>query len=122
MTAKTVNYTQEQTEAMVTAYVANPTKETVAALATEMGKTVRSIVAKLSREQVYKVTEKTTKAGDPIVKKDAAALEIGKYLNMTDGEIESLSKANKTALVKILTVVKDAVELNIGEDFTTEEA
>ena len=51
-TEKTVNYTPEQTAELVTAYQAAPTAETVSAFAEKLGKTTRSIVAKLSREGV----------------------------------------------------------------------
>ena len=46
--ATTVNYTAEQTAKLVADYKAGVTVEQ---LAQEMGKTVRSIVAKLSREK-----------------------------------------------------------------------
>ena len=71
MTAKTVNYTAEQTVEIVTAYQAG---ETVEALAERFQKSVRSIVAKLSREGVYKKKEYTTKNGEKVVKKDAHAV------------------------------------------------
>ena len=107
MTAKTkeVNYTPEMTAKMVEAYVAAPTQDTVAALAVEMGKTVRSIVAKLSREKVYVAKTYTTKTGTPAVKKDETADAIGAVLSLTEAEIESLTKANKTALVKIFAAL-----------------
>jgi hypothetical protein len=44
-------------------------------IAERAGKSVRSIVAKLSREGVYKAKVRTTKTGDAIVKKDTAAVE-----------------------------------------------
>lgn len=47
-TTKAVNYTAEQTVKMVTDYLAGVTTETIAI---EMGKTVKSVVAKLSREK-----------------------------------------------------------------------
>lgn len=97
-TSKTVNYTPEQTTKMVADYAAGVTVETIAA---ELGKTVRSVVAKLSREKVYKAKEYKTKTGAPVVKKDAHADAIGAILKMTEAEIESLTKANKTALEKI---------------------
>jgi hypothetical protein len=106
MTAKTekaVNYTPEQTTKMVADYAAGVTVET---LATEMGKTVRSIIAKLSREGVYKAKEYKTKAGTVPVKKDETADEIGKLAGLSEGEIDSLTKANKTALVKVLAMLK----------------
>ena len=97
-TSKTVNYTAEQTAKMVADYAAGVTVEMIAA---ELGKTVRSVVAKLSREKVYKAKEYKTKTGAPVVKKDAHADAIGAILKMTEAEIESLTKANKTALEKI---------------------
>ena len=48
------NYTEQMTSKMVATYTANPTRETVDALAKDFGKSVRSIIAKLSREGVYK--------------------------------------------------------------------
>jgi response regulator RpfG family c-di-GMP phosphodiesterase len=106
--AKIVNYTAEQTAKMVSDYVANPTKATVEVIATELGKTVRSVIAKLSREKVYVVAERTTKTGEKIVKKDETADAIGAVLNLTEAEIESLTKANKTALVKIFAALANS--------------
>lgn len=97
-TSKTVNYTAEQTAKIVADYTAGVTVETIAA---ELGKTVRSVVAKLSREKVYKAKEYKTKTGAVVVKKDAHADAIGAILKLTEAEIESLTKANKTALEKI---------------------
>ena len=105
---KTVNYTPEQTAAMVSAYVADSSESTVAALALSMGKTVRSVVAKLSREKVYVAKTYVTKLGDKVVKKDETADAIGAVLSLTESEIESLTKANKTALVKILTALANS--------------
>lgn len=108
-TVKAVNYTPEQTEKMVADYSAGVTVE---AIALEMGKTVRSIVAKLSREKVYKAKEYKTKTGEKVQKKDETADAIGAVLKMTEAEIESLTKANKTALVKIFTALANSVPLN----------
>lgn len=104
-TAKTA-YTAEQTAALVEAYKAAPTAETVAAFAESFGKSVKSIVAKLSREGVYQKKEYTTKAGTAPVKKDAIADELQSIFNLSEAEADSLTKANKTALVKILAAVK----------------
>jgi len=100
-TAKVENYTADQTAKMVSEYVAQPTSETVEILAISMGKTVRSVIAKLSREKVYVAKVYKTKTGEPVVKKDETADAIGAILRMTEPEIESLTKANKTALKKI---------------------
>lgn len=105
MTAKTVNYTPEQTTKMVADYLAGATAETIA---TELGKTVRSVVAKLSREGVYKAKTYVSKTGAPVVKKDAHADAIGAILKMSENEIESLTKANKTALEKIFSALANS--------------
>lgn len=103
MTAKTVNYTPEQTLKIVADYQQGVTVE---AIAESMGKTVRSIVAKLSREGVYQKKVYKTKQGDTPVKKDAHADFIAQALGLTEAEADSLTKANKTALAKIADFIK----------------
>jgi hypothetical protein len=105
MTAKTVNYTPEQTAKMVADYSAGVTVETIAE---NMGKTVRSVVAKLSREKVYKAKEYKTKTGEAVVKKDAHADAIGAILKMPENDIESLTKANKNALRAIFEALANS--------------
>lgn len=107
-TAKAPNYTAEQTAAIVSQYVAAPTKETVESLAKEFGKQTRSIIAKLSREGVYKRQEYTTKKGEKPAKKDETASAIAAILGLTDGEADSLEKANKTALIKIFAALANS--------------
>lgn len=103
MTAKTVNYTPEQTAKMVADYTNGVTVDQIAET---LGKSVRSIVAKLSREGVYKKKTYTTKTGEAVVKKDAWADYIGEALGLTEADTESLTKANKTALAKIADFIK----------------
>ena len=105
---KAVNYTVEQTEQMVTDYTAGVT---VAAIAEKMGRTTRSVVAKLAREKVYIKPEYVAKDGKPVQKKDETADAIGAVLKMTEAEIESLTKANKTALVKIFEALANSVPM-----------
>ena len=103
MTTKAVNYTAEQTTKMVADYQAGVTVETIAA---ELGKTVRSIVAKLSREKVYKAKTYVSKTGEAVVKKDTVADYIGEALGLTEADTESLTKANKNALKAIADFIK----------------
>lgn len=110
--AKTVNYTPKQTEKVKTDYLAGVTVEKIAET---LGKTTRSVIAKLSKEGVYKKKEYVSKTGEKPVKKDAHADAIGAVLNMNEGEIESLTKANKTALVKIFTALANSKPLDSGE-------
>jgi hypothetical protein len=110
MTAtKTVNYTAEQ-EATITA-MAGAGKLTSAdaeKLAEQFSKTVKSVVAKLSRMGVYKAKEYTTKTGAVVIKKDAHADAIGAILRLTEAETDSLTKANKTALAKIFEALANS--------------
>ena len=109
MTSKTVvNYTPEQTAAMVADYQAGLSAEMIAE---KMGKSLRSVVAKLSREKVYQKKTYATKTGEAVVKKDAVADAIGAVLGMTEPEIESLTKANKTALAKIFAALANSKPL-----------
>ena len=100
---KTVTYTAEQTSELVAAYSAAPTAETVAVFAEKFGKTVKSVVAKLSREGVYKSKAKeasTSKAGqrkDEIV----LALEL-----MVGAELPSFKDATKKDLETLLAFIK----------------
>lgn len=103
MTAKAVNYTAEQTAKMVADYAAGVTVE---AMAAELGKSVRSVVAKLSREKVYKAKEYKTKTGEAVVKKDEFADSIAQALGLSEADADSLTKANKTALKAIAEFIK----------------
>ena len=105
MTVKTVNYTPEQTLEMVADYQAGLSVETIAQ---NLGKSVRSVVAKLSREKVYVAKTYTTKTGETVAKKDAVADAIGSVLKLTEAETESLTKANKTALAKIFAALANS--------------
>ena len=104
-TSRPVNYTAEQTAKMVSDYTAGVTTEQIAL---ELGKSVRSIVSKLSREKVYVAKTYTTKTGEAVAKKDAVADAIGAVLQLSEAETESLTKANKTALAKIFAALANS--------------
>ena len=91
-TEKTVNYTEEQTAELVKAYVAGETIET---LALNLGKSVKSITAKLAREGVYKAKTKQTSS-----RKTKADLvnQIAVQTNLDPAQLESLTKASHDAL------------------------
>ena len=97
--ARAKNYTDEMVEQMVDAYQENPTRETVEALASEFGKTVRSIIAKLSREGVYVAQPKVTKSGEPVVRKAELVAQINAHF---DAEMPTLVKASKADLQKLV--------------------
>jgi predicted DNA-binding ArsR family transcriptional regulator len=110
--AKVQNYTAEQTAKMVADYTNGMTVE---AIAQALGKTARSVVAKLSREGVYKKKEYVSKTGEKPQKKDATADAIGAVLKMSEGEIDSLTKANKTALAKIWAALANSKPIDGSE-------
>jgi hypothetical protein len=111
MTAKVVNYTPEQTVQMVADYKAGVTVETIAQ---NLGKTVRSVVAKLSREKVYVAKTYVSKTGEPVVKKDAHADAIGAILRLPENDNESLTKANKSALKAIFEALANSKPIYLG--------
>ena len=100
----TVTYTTEQTAELVAAYKVSATPETIAVFAEKFGKTLKSIIAKLAREGVYKSAAKaeggTSKAGarkDEIV----LALEL-----MVGAELKSFGNATKADLETLLAFIK----------------
>ena len=105
MTSKVVNYTPEQTSAMIADYTSGVSVETIAQ---NLGKTVRSVVAKLSREKVYVAKTYVSKTGEAVVKKDAHADAIGAILRLPENDIESLTKANKSALKAIFDALANS--------------
>jgi hypothetical protein len=105
MTAKVVNYTPEQTSAMIADYTSGVSVETIAQ---NLGKTVRSVVAKLSREKVYVAKTYVSKTGEAVVKKDAHADAIGAILRLPENDVESLTKANKSALKAIFDALANS--------------
>jgi len=98
------NYTDEMVATMVDQYSASPTKATVEALAATFSKSTRSIIAKLSREGVYVAQPKTTKAGDPVVRKADIVADIASVLGV-ELEAPTLVKASKIDLL----MLKEAV-------------
>ena len=105
MTEKTVNYTQEQTQSLIADYQSGVSVEQ---LAMQLGKSVRSIVAKLSREGVYQKKTYKTKTGETVVKKDSVADAIGAILRLPENDVESLTKANKSALKAIFDALANS--------------
>ena len=92
-TVKPVNYTQEQTAQLVEAYKAGTTVEQIAQ---DLGKSTRSIVAKLSREGVYQ--PKTKSKGETRVKKAELVDRLAALCDVAPEVFESLEKANYEVL------------------------
>jgi hypothetical protein len=93
MTDKTVNYTPEQTATIIGLYT---TGNSVEMIAEQMGKSVRSIVAKLSREGVY--VAKTAVKGQGRVTKADLINRIAVKFDIDPQAIASLEKVTMSGL------------------------
>lgn len=99
MTEKIVNYTPEQTKDLVAKYQSGMPVEMIAR---ELGKTTRSVVAKLSREGVYVAK---TKLSQPRVKKADLVDRLAQACGVHAEQFESLEKANLEVLEALLVRV-----------------
>jgi calcineurin-like phosphoesterase len=114
MTSKVINYTDEQTKHIVEEYTANPTRDTVDALANELGKTVKSIIGKLSREKVYQKKEYITKRGEKPITKVEMVGSISKVLDIDPDSISGLVKSSKSDLMNLQEAI-DAISSNCSK-------
>lgn len=94
MKGNKMTYTAEMTAALVAEFVAGNTP--VEVLAEKFGKSVRSVVAKLSREGVYVAKATSTKVKGP-TKADLVAKLAERY-GVDPTVLASLEKATKEAL------------------------
>ena len=91
------NYTDEMVATLVSGYATKEgsNKEFVSAMAQELGKSTKSIVAKLVSLNLYQTEAKVTKAGLPVVSKGGL---VGQIENHFGFELPSLVKATKVDL------------------------
>ena len=107
-TEKIANYTAEQTAELIETYTATPTKATVEALAVKLGKTTRSIVAKLAKEKVY-VSEAKASAKRAMLKSEMIT-KLAKLTGRTEDQLESLEKATGPALMAMIATMSRMAE------------
>lgn len=93
MTERTQNYTEAQTLELVSQYKAGVAVEQLAA---KLGKSVRSVVAKLSREGVYQAKARAT--GQARVRKAELVERLATACAVPVEVFESLEKANHEVL------------------------
>jgi len=93
------NYNGDDVAKLINEYRENPTRETVEKLANDLGKSVRSVTAKLSQLKVYKKIERKTKTGKAIISKSDLVKIINEHYNL---EMPSLVKATKEDLEKMV--------------------
>jgi hypothetical protein len=92
------NYTQEQVNHMITAYQANPNRDTVDMLAEDLDKSVKSIIGKLSREGVYQKQVYKTKTGEMPVTKEQLILGLADLFEIDSSKLMGLEKAPKQVI------------------------
>jgi hypothetical protein len=91
------NYTPEQTAKAVIDYLAG---DTVESIAQALGKSARSVIAKLSREKVYVAKTHVSKVQNLTKAQLVTQIEVLK--EFTPGFLKSLEKADKPALEALL--------------------
>lgn len=91
------NYTDEMVATLVSSYATKEgsNKEFVEHIANELGRTSKSIVAKLVSLNLYKTEAKTTKTGVAVISKAELVGMIEQYFDM---ELPSFVKATKQDL------------------------
>ena len=97
--ARAKNYTDEMVAEMHELYTANPTRETVDMIAENLGKSVRSVIAKLSREGIYVSQPRVTKTGEPVVRKAELVAQVEEHFGI---QLPTLVKASKADLQTLL--------------------
>jgi hypothetical protein len=98
---KVQNYTAEQTKQLVQSYQTG--EFTLEQLAADFGKSVRSVVAKLSTEKVY--ARKPDASGVKRATKEQLVDQLAGQLGLTGTVLASLEKATKEALVALTEAV-----------------
>lgn len=91
------NYTIDQVDSIVSQYTDG---ESIDAIAESVGKTTRSVIAKLSREGVY--IAKPRKVATGAVRKADIVAAIANHVG---ADLETLSKASKDDLIVLATAV-----------------
>ena len=97
-----MSYTDELTQEIIREYEANPTRETIEQISTRIGKSTRSIIAKLAAEKIYRTPIRTTKTGEQIVKKEELVADIERWLSITAPTLVKTSKQELKRLHAIL--------------------
>ena len=123
MSTSKTQYTPEDTAKLVQLYNKGQGK-TVQELSEIFARSVKSIVAKLSREKVYQKAEQSQSKSGTSLKKDELVTSIGDSIadilgvELPENDLDSLTKATKSAL---LTISNALEAVNIEIDTETEE-
>ena len=101
------NYDESTTKLVIEKYLENPCKETVERIASEIGKSTKSVIGKLSRERVYRRESYTTKTGEkPITKLELISLLADLY-EIDSNKLLGLEKAPKPVIKTLLEIAQE---------------
>lgn len=98
---KVANYSAEQVAELLAGYQAG---EAVEALAVKLGKSARSVIAKLTKEGVYK--SKAKEAGKREMLKAEMVARIALAVGAPEEQLESLEKATGPALKLVMKALE----------------
>ena len=101
-----MSYTKEETVTLLEEYEANPTKETVEALADKLNKSKKSIIGKLSREGVYRREIYRSKTGELPITKLEIVSQIATKLSLSEEALAGLEKSPKSALQQLENAIQ----------------
>jgi len=96
------NYSEDIIATMVAEYEANPTRDTVDALAEQFSKPVRSVISKLSALGVYQKATPATKKAEPIIKKEVYVAQLNERLGVELPSVANMTKVDIQRLIEFL--------------------
>lgn len=96
-----MSYTEQITKELIESYESSPSRETIEKLAECYGKSVKSIIGKLSREGVYRREVYRSKTGELPVTKVEIVSNIADSLGIEIGDLEGLEKSPKAVLQRL---------------------
>ena len=111
------NYTEQQTDAMIAAYMLKPTRETVDKLAEELGRSTKSIIGKISREGVYRREVYVSKTGESPITKVEIVSNICEDLGIEIASLAGLEKSPKTALRNLEKAVAGITQTEQADNY-----
>ena len=101
-----LNYTEKEVQFMIAEYQNDTSRDTVEKLATELNKSVKSIIGKLSREGVYKKAVYRTKTGELPITKAELVIELAELFEVDSERLLGLEKAPKQDLKHLVNGVR----------------
>ena len=101
-----LNYTEKEVQFMIAEYQNDTSRDPVDKLATELNKSVKSIIGKLSREGVYKKAVYRTKTGELPITKAELVIELAELFEVDSERLLGLEKAPKQDLKHLVNGVR----------------